>query len=79
MASRKRHSISICDVTQMHVNNTLYEKRCGPSSDPKWPCFTHWGGDLNGVAINPWLRPLDMTEEILLKDDKAEGKSLLLY
>lgn len=70
-----------CDLTSLTVNNAEYEKKCGPHSDPKWPCFTHYRnsfghqqGDLSYVRVEPWLAPLNMTEELVLRDNYAIGK-----
>ena len=68
-----------CGLTPLAVNNEEYEKRCGANSDPKWPCFTHYAGNLDYVTISPWLEPLDMTHETLLKDDQALGKYQAWY
>lgn len=62
-----------CGLTQLAINNPEYEKRCGEKSDPKWPCFTHYAGSLQYVRVEPWFDPLNMTEEVLIKDDKAVG------
>jgi len=62
-----------CDLTPLVVNNAEYEKRCGIGSDPKWPCFTHWHGNLGFIKAMPWLEPLNLTEEILVKDNNAVG------
>lgn len=68
-----------CDLTPLSIERSEYEKRCGPNSDPKWPCFTHLRGDLRYATIEPWLEPLNVTKEILVKDDQGIGESLSLH
>ncbi|SOV02138.1 related to conserved hypothetical Ustilaginaceae-specific protein [Ustilago sp. UG-2017a] len=58
-----------CTVTPLQIDAEEYKARCLPG---KGPCFTHKGdGSLKTTNIEPWLEPLDMTQEILLMDDTA--------
>ncbi|SYW86235.1 uncharacterized protein UBRO2_05955 [Ustilago bromivora] len=58
-----------CTVTPLQIDAEEYKARCLPG---KGPCFTHEGdGSLKTTNIEPWLEPLDMTQEILLMDDTA--------
>lgn len=58
----------------LRINNAEYEKRCGPNSDPKHPCFTHWWKNMDDVEACPGKKNplLDMAAEIYLKDDHKD-------
>ena len=60
-----------CSVTPLRVDSEAYKGRCEAS---KGPCFDHVGDTLKGTLISPWLEPLNMTDEVLLADDSAQGK-----
>lgn len=65
---------SYCNLTPLTIDNAEYEKRCGSKSDPKWPCFTHYNSNIRYVNVQPWFEPLDMSEEIIVKDERGVGK-----
>ncbi|KAJ9479690.1 hypothetical protein PHBOTO_003188 [Pseudozyma hubeiensis] len=61
-----------CDITPLKIDSKEFDKRCGPASDTKWPCFSHNGeSTMQMVTVEPWSAPLNMSDEIVLKDDKA--------
>ncbi|KAJ1582295.1 hypothetical protein NDA11_000114 [Ustilago hordei] len=58
-----------CTLTPLQIDAEKYKARCLPG---KGPCFTHKGdGSLKATNIEPWLEPLNMTQEILLMDETA--------
>ncbi|CBQ73627.1 related to Mig1 protein [Sporisorium reilianum SRZ2] len=60
-----------CDLTPLIVDTSEFDKLCGPHSDPLWPCFKHEDNsedDLSFVTVEPWLAPLSMTYELVVKD-----------
>ncbi|SAM82795.1 related to Mig1 protein [Ustilago bromivora] len=66
-----------CDVTPLFIDKAEYEKRCGEKSDSKWPCFkTSDDTSIKYTTIEPWLEPLNMSEEILLMDENASAFTL---
>ncbi|SPO26415.1 related to Mig1 protein [Ustilago trichophora] len=60
-----------CSLTPLTIDNAEYEKRCGSKSDSKWPCFTHYDSYLGYVNVQPWFEPLNMSEEIIVKDERG--------
>lgn len=71
----ERRIYGFCGVTPLFTDRTEYDKRCDlKASDPKWPCFDHSSGDLLVTKVEPWLDPLDMSQEVVLRDTDAKGK-----
>ncbi|CCF51852.1 hypothetical protein NDA11_006908 [Ustilago hordei] len=67
----------LCNVTPLFVNRAEYDIRCGTDSHSKGPCFkTLEGASLQYNTIEPWLEPLDMSKEIILKDNTATAFTL---
>ncbi|CDS00222.1 hypothetical protein, partial [Sporisorium scitamineum] len=61
----------MCNLTPLVVDTGKFDKLCGPNSNPNWPCFTHEDNsedDLTMVNVEPWLKPLNMTEAIIARD-----------
>lgn len=46
-----------------------FEDLCDEKSDLKHPCFVHWAGSLDYVNIVPFLEPVDVLSEIVVKND----------
>lgn len=66
-----------CDLTPLKIDTEGFNKHCGPNSDSKWPCFAHNGNDrLETVSVEPWSKPLNMTDEIRLKDSTTNAFTL---
>ncbi|SPC64380.1 related to Mig1 protein [Ustilago sp. UG-2017b] len=66
-----------CNVTPLFIDKAEYDERCGEKSDSKWPCFkTSDDASLKYTTIEPWLEPLNMSEEILLMDKEARAFTL---
>lgn len=75
-ALARRYSSDACFVTHLVPNTADYEARCGANSDSKHPCFAHWSGNLLGVEAEPYLEPVNMTTNILVKDENFLGELL---
>lgn len=65
-----------CYPTPLRVDPQAYEARCVAT---KGPCFSIVGASLQGTDISPWLEPLDMTYEMLLSDESAQGKKVIPF
>lgn len=63
-----------CGLTSLVINDREFEEHCGPNSKTNWPCFTHIAGNLDYVIIEPWLEPIDMAKEIVVKDGFGAGR-----
>ena len=60
--------------TNLVPNFKEYEARCGDKSNPMYPCFTHWAGDLTGVEVRNFTDGTDIGKKLMIKDDTMKGK-----
>lgn len=70
----KQDTDGFCDVTPLRVDIEAYASRC---SVGKGPCFKFGKDSLKLTRIVPWLEPLDMSEELIIADDDAQGRSCI--
>ncbi|KAJ1036282.1 hypothetical protein NDA18_000147 [Ustilago nuda] len=66
----REDNIDQCFLTKLNVDNKGYKDLCEGDKYPYHPCFTHWYGDLYNVDARPFLEPFDITQNLLIKDDK---------
>ncbi|CCF48982.1 hypothetical protein NDA11_007135 [Ustilago hordei] len=69
--SPREYRIDNC-VNKLTPENEKYKLRCGPGSDPKHTCFTHWAGDLTSAQACPRLEPFGIPDKILVRDDSMK-------
>ena len=60
--------------TKLVPNFEEYEARCGDKSNPMYPCFTHWYGDLTGVEVANLTDRTDIGKKLMIKDAAMKGK-----
>ncbi|SOV02864.1 uncharacterized protein UDID_18055 [Ustilago sp. UG-2017a] len=54
--------------TKLVPNFKEYEARCGDKSNPMYPCFTHWTGDLTTAEVSPFTKTSDISKMLMIKD-----------
>ncbi|KAJ1596412.1 hypothetical protein NDA14_007473 [Ustilago hordei] len=75
----RQDSIDQCFLTKLDVNEKGYKDLCEGDKNPTHPCFTHWYGNLHDVDARPFLEPFDITQNLMIKDDKRTDSFVIRY
>lgn len=65
----RRRDPSTFNTPRLTIDSDAYTQLCGEDVARTHPCLHHYRGDLTDAIVEPYLEPLNITSEIIVKDD----------